>query len=56
MAVRLQMIRRLFALKKGETEQIRLIEWRKFRSMAETFEILSIDIKKLVFSANWWAV
>ena len=41
-------IRRCFALEKSEKEEPLLIEWGKFQSMGETFEILASDVKKLV--------
>jgi hypothetical protein len=41
-------IRRCFALEESEKEQPLLIEWGKFQSTGETFEILVSDVKKLV--------
>jgi hypothetical protein len=34
--------------RKNENEQFVLIEWGKFQSMGETFEILASDVEKLV--------
>ena len=42
------MIRRRFTLEKSENEELLLIEWGKFQSMGETFEILASDVEKLV--------
>jgi hypothetical protein len=43
------MFRPCFALENGEKEQLLRIEWGKFRSMGETFEVLASDVKNLLF-------
>ena len=48
MGGRRPVIRRRFTLEKSENEELLLIEWGKFQSMGETFEILASDVEKLV--------